>query len=139
MPDGYRVSFLANFFTIPVYTEIERQAGLTRSEYLILFCLGVGGEMTAQDVADVSRRPKNSISRAVHRLLRAGHIARARDEADRRRAVLSLTATGYQLYERFLPLFRERQQALMSALSADERAQLRSLLIKMVAALGDQS
>jgi DNA-binding MarR family transcriptional regulator len=82
--DGFRMSLWSGFYTNPVFVDIERRFGLLRDENNILFCLVNYGELTAKSICDVLGRPKNSISRAVERLIRRGLVRRGTDEKDRR-------------------------------------------------------
>ena len=92
--DTFRISYLANRLVIPVYEDIKREFGLKLGEYLLLFCLSHNEELTAQDVADMTGRPRNSVSRAVHRMLEDGYLTRSPDPADGRRALLRITSEG---------------------------------------------
>ena len=73
-PDAYKVSYLANAIVIPSYEDVRRDFGMVRAEYHLLLCLAHYAELTAQDIARMTRRPRNSISRAVHRMLKEGYI-----------------------------------------------------------------
>ena len=132
VPDTFRISFLANFLVLPVYDEIKREHDLSRGEYLLLFCLSSLAELTAQDVADMTGRPRNSISRAVHRMLRDGYLTRSPDPEDGRQALLRITPKGQKLHKKIVPKFAERQGALLDALTGDERRQLDQLLNKLM-------
>ncbi|MEC7396116.1 MAG: helix-turn-helix domain-containing protein, partial [Pseudomonadota bacterium] len=79
MRDTFRISYLANRLVLPAYNDIKRVYGLSRGEYLLLFCLSYIEELTAQDVAEMTGRPRNSISRAVHRMLDEGYLKRSPD------------------------------------------------------------
>jgi DNA-binding MarR family transcriptional regulator len=124
---GYRLSYVANYFTGPVYAQIAERAGLTRSE-----CLHHLGKVTAQDVCLVTGRPKNSISQAVSKLVARQLVRREQDSLDARRAPLHLSATGRKLYRDLMPLFEERQAHMLSVLDPKEQEQLAGLLGKLV-------
>ncbi len=130
--DTFRMSFLANRLVLPVYDEIKRVHGLCRGEYLLLFCLSYIDELTAQDVAEVTGRPRNSISRAVHRMLDEGYLTRSADPADGRQVLLRITPKGQRLHIEIIPMFVTQQSAILSCLSAAERSQLDQLLSKLV-------
>lgn len=134
VPDTFRISFLANHLVLPVYEEIKRDHDLSRGEYLLLFCLSHVPELTAQDVADMTGRPRNSISRAVHRMLRDGYLTRSPDPDDGRQALLRITPAGRRLHKQIVPMFKARQEALLGTLNSGEREQLDRLLGKLVLA-----
>jgi MarR family transcriptional regulator, temperature-dependent positive regulator of motility len=128
---GYRLSYLANFLVGPVYEEIARVHGLARSEFVVLFCLQHLGTLTAQDICEITGRPKNSISQAVTKLTNAGYISRRPDAADARRLYLTPTAAGRKLYEQAIPLFRRRESEMLAVLSDREQEQFLKLLGKL--------
>ncbi|WP_376093699.1 MarR family winged helix-turn-helix transcriptional regulator [Roseomonas sp. CCTCC AB2023176] len=129
---GYRFSWLANFFSGPIYCGLESDPGLSRPELVVLFCLAHASGIPAAAICRATGRPKNSISRAIARLLAAGRIRRRTDAADRRAGLLGLTDEGRALDEALIPRFRARQAAMLAPLSAGERAALDRLLGKLV-------
>ncbi len=129
---GYRLSYLANFFVGPLYSEISRRTGLARSEFVVLFCLRHLGILMAQDICEITGRPKNSISQAVTKLVRQGLIEKQVDQADGRRAPLKITPAGEALYTEIIPMFQQREQAMLSVLTERERGQFERLLGKLV-------
>ncbi len=135
--DTFRISYLANRLVLPVYDEIKRKFGLSRGEYLLLFCLSYVDDLTAQDVADVTGRPRNSISRAVHRMLNESYLTRSPHPTDGRQVLLRITPKGERLHRQIIPLFQEREQLILSALSSEERKQLDHLLGKLASAVPD--
>jgi MarR family transcriptional regulator, temperature-dependent positive regulator of motility len=132
VPIAYRLSWVANFLTGPVYEEMEQRFALTRPEFVILFNLVTSPGCTAQDVAEASGRPKNSISRAVNALLRRRLISRRIDGVDQRRRPLNVTSAGRRLYKLALPLFVDRERQMLAPLDAKERAVFDRLLKKLV-------
>ena len=131
--DAYRISYLANAVTVPGYEGIQREFGIIRAEYLLLLCLAHFPVLTARDVARMTRRPRNSISRAVHRMLAEGYLDRAPDPSDGRQARLKLTAKGRALHKQVAARLVERQEEVLGALNTDERKQLDALLQKLAA------
>lgn len=129
---GYRVGFLSNWFSGPVYSVVERRFGMRRPKFATLFCLSQVGPLAATDIVRLTGIPKNSLSRAVAELVAERRVLRAVDRADSRRAILSITPEGRRTVGEILPLFEARQQAMLSVLSGAERAQLDRLLQKLV-------
>ena len=130
--DTFRISYLANRLVLPAYDDIKRAYGLSRGEYLLLFCLSYIEELTAQDIAEMTGRPRNSISRAVHRMRDKGYLKRSPDPADGRQALLRITAKGERLHKRILPLFEEQEAKMLDNLTSEDRKLLDSLLKKLV-------
>jgi MarR family transcriptional regulator, temperature-dependent positive regulator of motility len=131
IPVAYRISLLANLFTGGVYRQVAAQHGVARSEFVVVFCLRMLGELTAQDIVDITGRPKNSISRSVNAMLERGFVARRVDPDNARRSPLTLTRTGKALYDDVLPLFQAREAAMLAVLTARERETLNKLLAKL--------
>ena len=127
-PDAYRISYLASAIVIPTYEEIRREFGIVRAEYLLLGCLAHYEQLSAQDVARLTRRPRNSISRAVHRLLDDGYLDRSPDPDDGRQANLTITPAGRELHDKIAALFVQREAEILEPLSATQRRQLDSIL-----------
>lgn len=130
---GFRMSLWTGLYAGPVFAEMERSHGITRDENNILFSLSLYGSTSAKVIGDYLGRPKNSISRAVERLLRRGLIRSEVDPTDRRRIVLTVAPEGRALYERTSRLWRDREARLLSPLSATERVALDAILDKLMA------
>lgn len=131
--DAALLSFVTSAIIVPAYDTVKREAGITRAEYLLLLCLSHYPALTAQDVSRLTGRPRNSISRAVHRMLAVGHLSRQQDPSDARQAQLTITPTGRALHEQIAETLRLAQEDVLSALTAAERETVVGLLRKVVA------
>ncbi len=129
-PEAYRITYLANAIVFPAYSAIQKDFGLVRAEYILLACLSHFDALTAQDVARISRRPRNTISRAVHRMLDDGYLNRAPDPDDGRQARLRITASGRDLHVRISEYLRRRQDEVLGTLTTEERMTLSALMKK---------
>lgn len=129
--DAYRISYLANAIVVPTYDDIRRDFGIIRAEYLLLLCLAHNPVLTAQDVARMTRRPRNSISRSVHRMLNEGYLDRVPDPEDGRQARLSITPEGRALHEKIVTYIVRREAEILDILADDERESLRKTLQKL--------
>lgn len=139
-PEAYRITYLAGAIAGPAYEAIKREFGLIRAEYVLLVCLAHFDELTAQDVANISRRPRNTVSRAVHRMVAEGLILRAPDATDGRQARLRITDAGRALQKQAARHLQDRQIAILGGLDQDERELFSKLLRKAArhaASLGD--
>ena len=131
--DAALLSFVTSAIIVPAYDAVKRDLGITRSEYLLLMALSHYPVLTAQDVSRLSGRPRNSISRAVHRMLAVGHLARDPDPTDARQARLSITETGRALHQQIAERIRVYQEEVLSPLTEQERETVVNLLTKVVA------
>ncbi|WP_422048873.1 MarR family winged helix-turn-helix transcriptional regulator [Shimia sp.] len=105
--------------------------GMLRSEWRVLFHLGIFGQMTATEIGGRAKIHKTKVSRAVQRLSERRFVRRARSEEDRRVEWLELTAAGCKAYEDLRDVAAKYEAALQSKLSATEVTQLKELLSKL--------
>lgn len=139
-PEAYPILYLANAIVLPSYDAMQRDLKLARAEYILLVCLSHLDDLTAQDVANMAQRPRNTISRAVHRMVADGYITRTPDLRDARQARLHITPTGRALQLQAATYLKERQNEVLGGLSAQERETLSAILKKAAlhtSALGD--
>ncbi len=130
--DGFRMSLWSGFYTTTVFAEIQRSIGLLRDENNILFCLAHCGQLTAKSICQVLGRPKNSISRAVDRLLERRLIRSEPVASDRRHLRLTLEPAGLELVVRTTARFSARQEEMLRVLTPVERVALDHLLGKLM-------
>lgn len=102
--------------------------GLLRTEWRVLFHLGLYGEMTAGEIGHCAQLHKTKISRAVHRLAERRMITRRRDSADRRVENLALTAPGRRVYRDLVEVAKDYDAALCAQLTQEELTLLRQVL-----------
>lgn len=129
---GFRMQVWANFFSGPLFAEIEKRFGILRDEFTVLGHLYDYGPMLATAITVLTGRPKNSISRSVNGLIAAGHISRRTNPKDRREAFLTIEPSGRALYEQLWPFCAARDRQMFQALDADDLAQLDQLLWKLL-------
>ena len=129
--DAFRISYLANAIVVPTYDDIKRDFGVIRAEYLLLLCLSHYPELTAQDVSVLTRRPRNSISRAVHRMLKEGYLRRVPDPNDGRQAHLSITPQGKAMHQKIAAYLVAREAEILGVLGKSEHKAFRKTLQKL--------
>jgi len=133
IPAAYRINYVANFYVGPLIANMERTFGLTRPEWIVLFCLTRQPRLNAQQISIVTGRAKTSIAGAVKLLQKKKLITRRTDIADTRRRVLHLTDAGRALYKSILAGFVAREADMLANLDADERRLLIRLFDKLIA------
>ncbi len=129
--DAYRMSYLTNAVIVPTYEQVRLDFGVIRAEYHLLMCLAHYPTLTAQDVSRLTRRPRNSISRAVHRMLAEGYLERSPHPDDGRQALLTITPAGRELHDQISARLAARQEEILAPLSPAERRQLDRILQKL--------
>lgn len=106
--------------------------GPQRVDYALLSCLAEDGPHSQ---AELSRRigiDRSDIVALVNGLESAGLAVRARDERDRRRNAVSLTAAGRRTLAAVERRVGQAQEELLAPLDAQERAKLVSLMQRLV-------
>jgi DNA-binding MarR family transcriptional regulator len=132
IPIAYRVNYLANFYVGPLVKELEKSFGMSRPEWIVLFCLHQQKGLNAQQISHVTGRPKTSISAAINLLQKKKLISRQTDVKDGRRQVLHVTDAGQRAYAKLLEKFVVRENQMVSCLSSREREAFLALLQKML-------
>jgi DNA-binding MarR family transcriptional regulator len=110
--------------------------GARRPHFTILTSLS---EQGAASQADLGRRlwiDRSDLHALVVELERDGLVARVRDESDRRRNVVAITAAGRAALRRLDKRIDAAQRALLEPLSADEQLELRRLLERILSRAG---
>ena len=116
------------------FTQIyKNRYGMLRTEWRVLFHLGIYGTLTAKEIGERARSHKTKISRAVAALEKRRYLKRTRLDSDRRVEALELTALGVKVYEELREEARQYDQSMAGQMSADERAVLTKLLVRLSA------
>lgn len=134
---SFRLNFVAFRFNDPVYRWIETRYGLVRPDFVALYAVGLKEGVAAKNIVASAGLPKNTLSRAIQKLLQRRLLKRESDPADLRSYVLHLTPAGRKIFDETMPLMVEQQQAMLACLSSEEQRQLRTLMDKLVIASPD--
>ena len=108
--------------------------GMLRTEWRVLFHLGLYGPMSATEIRDRAGLHKTKVSRAVAKLCARRFVSRTRAEEDRRFEHLSLTPAGRAAYEDLHGIAEAYDAALTQQLGAKEVAALRKTLQSLAVA-----
>jgi DNA-binding MarR family transcriptional regulator len=129
---AFRLNYLALRYNTPCYDWVQREHGLSRIEYVIVYSLALHPGGQARDIARSSGFPKNSLSRAIAKLEVLKIVKRQANLHDKREQSLFLTARGKKLFDKTLPMFERRELQMTECLNSNERQQLSNLLAKVV-------
>ncbi|MGB5620897.1 MAG: MarR family transcriptional regulator [Gammaproteobacteria bacterium] len=127
----YRLSVLSNTVSAAIAEAYSERFGLTIPEWRVMAVLGRFPGISAAEVAERTAMDKVAVSRAVSRLLESARIRRSFADADRRRSILNLSAAGRRIHRRIAPILLQYEAELLSALDADERRQLETMLTRL--------
>jgi DNA-binding MarR family transcriptional regulator len=106
----------------------KERYGMLRTEWRVLFHLGIFQRMTAKEISDKSKTHKTKVSRAVHKMQQKGFLRRIPDKADRRKEWLELTKFGQAVYEDLLNLAQDYDQVLQDMFSKKDVATFKKML-----------
>ena len=114
----------------------KERYGMLRTEWRVMFHLGIFGAMTARDIGMRSNIHKTKISRAVQKLTNKRFISRRRNTDDLRQESLQLTASGRAAYVKLRKKAEQYQTDLSAEFSAEEFALLQNMLKRLIAPSG---
>ena len=129
---SFRINYLSLRFNGPVYGRIAERHDLSRPEYLVLYSLFLSDGIAAMDVCATAGFPKNTISRAIHNLVRRKLIRRSLDPNDRRSYLLHLMAEGRRVLDESVPPMVAHEKRMLSGLTRSEQETLSMLLAKLI-------
>ncbi|HRF83122.1 MAG: winged helix-turn-helix transcriptional regulator [Xanthomonadales bacterium] len=127
----YRLSVLSNRVSQTIADMYQKRFGLAITEWRVMAVLGRFADLSANEVAERTAMDKVAVSRAVARLLERDLIKREIHSDDRRRSVLTLSETGYAIYDEIVPMALACEQRLIATLDEQERATLERLMVKL--------
>ena len=102
--------------------------GMLRTEWRVLFHLGMYGQMTAKDIGERAKIHKTKVSRAVQKLADRRYLTRTRDRTDRRSEKLELTAAGDAAYKELRQVALDYDRELTRTFDESENQLLRKML-----------
>jgi DNA-binding MarR family transcriptional regulator len=121
-----RVRQLSRIIT-RVYDDAMRPLGITASQYTLLAQLASRDGITAVEIGHELDIEKSTLSRNLKRLLALGHIIMD-PPAGRRGRGLHLTPKGQAVLKDAYPIWQNAQTRAISAMGADSRETLDTLL-----------
>jgi MarR family transcriptional regulator, lower aerobic nicotinate degradation pathway regulator len=141
--DGLLPAALRNrtsYVLVKLATQVRQQcadqvasAGISQHQHAILCCLDEYGPACQKDIAARLGIDTGDTVTHVDGLQRKGLVLRERDERDRRRQIITLTAAGRQLLGRVEELLDAAEPGMLAALSPQECAALRDFAVRVLA------
>jgi DNA-binding MarR family transcriptional regulator len=129
-----RLQRLARYFDRSM-DETLAQFGLERHHYWLIGNLRYAGppyRMTPGQLGESMHLSSGAITHRLDRAEEAGLIRRLPDPHDRRGSLIEPTEAGHAAWERCVGAQAQREALIASALSEDEKAQLHSLLRRLM-------
>ena|SRR5437764_11724278 len=109
------------------------RSGLRWAEFAVLHHLDAQGPIAQRDLALALRIQPSNLVALLDQLADRGLLERAPDPADRRRHRVELTAAGGRAVRRAREATRRAEAELLGPLSAEERREFRTLLVRLTA------
>jgi DNA-binding MarR family transcriptional regulator len=123
---AYRLSLAGKAARTAVAARLARD-GLRMGDVALLASLRDDGPAAQRELAARLSLDPSDVVRLLDDLEGRRWVRRARDPADRRRSIVSLTGAGARALDAALAACREAQEAALAPLSARERATLHEL------------
>jgi DNA-binding MarR family transcriptional regulator len=108
-------------------------AGLSQHQHAILCCLDEYGPACQKDIALRLGIDSGDIVAFIDGLQAKGLILRERDERDRRRQIVSITASGKRTLRKVERMLDAAEPGILAALTEAERAELERLAVRVLA------
>ncbi|GAA2853064.1 hypothetical protein Acy02nite_50990 [Actinoplanes cyaneus] len=105
----------------------------------VLAALADFGPHAQRDLSDRLSIDPSDMAKVIDQLAGTGHVGRARDDADRRRVLVTITLSGRELLAQLLKETAAVDDIVLSGLTPSEREQLHGLLLKVFTAARPQS
>lgn len=124
----YRLSILSNKVSYIVAESYKHKFSLSITEWRIMAVLGEYSGVSADEVSAKTQIEKSLISRAISKLLKRELIERNISKEDKRRSELTLSKSGYDVYEKIVPMSLEYEEKLLSCLSESQQNDLSNII-----------
>jgi DNA-binding MarR family transcriptional regulator len=128
---SFRLRRLTNMYTKASASVYEREFGLTLNEWRIIALLFAAGSLSMSRLAQQAQFDRGLTTRVVGALIERGLADRTSDPMDGRGVVLQLTPAGKAMVDVVAPVAWQRNEQLLSCLTAKEREVLESVLEKL--------
>ena len=128
---GYRLRIVSNAVSYSFAKRLT-SSDVTVAEWVILREMYSGDEATSPSaVAKMTGLTRGAVSKLIDRLLQKGLVTRAEATGDRRYQEIKLTPIGLKLVPKLARIADENDETFFSVLTATERSNLMTLLIKV--------
>ncbi len=121
----------ASLISRPMRGGVADPAGFSSNELRLLMALSGEGESAGHDLAELMGMQAMNVSRALASLRRMGLVEPVSNSKNRRRKPYRLSQRGVGAHRGLEPKLAQVSRFLFGALSARERASLKSILAKL--------
>jgi DNA-binding MarR family transcriptional regulator len=128
----YKLSRLINDLSAGLLRTYSPRFALNVSQWRMLAAAAQLEPTTVTELTQYSGMDKVTVSRSVREMVERKLLTRVLDENDRRRATITLTAEGRDIYQQIAPLAVEYEKHLLGSLEASERAALNQIIDRLL-------
>jgi DNA-binding MarR family transcriptional regulator len=115
-----------------MYHPYLAELGLTYTQYITMLVLWERQKISAKDLGTKLHLDSGTLTPVLKSLEKKGLIGRYRSEEDERVLVVELTEEGHALADEFAETFHQAEEHLSAQFTAEEEAQLRALLNRLI-------
>lgn len=128
---AYRFSVLSTLQTRALAAMYSRKFGLTVNSWWVMVVIGRFPRSSASTVVENTTLEADKVTRAVDMLVDKGLMLRREDPEDRRRVVLTLSASGARVFEEIETVRKALEAELLEVLTNEELESLYTILDKL--------
>ncbi len=99
---------------------LKSAAGLSVTEWRVLWDLNEAGPLSIQDIASIQRTDHSLISRALPKMSEKGWVKAVRNCDDKRQSLVELTKAGTAVLAAAAPTMKRRRESLAEAFTPQE-------------------
>jgi DNA-binding MarR family transcriptional regulator len=129
----YRLHQLHKLTDADSQSAYPAQTGLSMSDGRCLSTVGAFEPLSVKELAEKANLNKGQASRAAQALVDQGLVLKADHPGDGRGVVLTLTASGRQVFKTAMRMIDQRNAEIFGCLTEQEQASLSAMLDRLVA------
>lgn len=114
---------------------VYEKEGLDFGLFDVLATLRRSGPLSPRELNEWCMLTSGAMTARLDRLEKAGYIQRKPDYDDRRKLIITLSSSGFNLIERLVEEHLANEERILAALSADQRQELATLLRRLLISL----
>lgn len=128
----YKLSRLVNDLSAGLLQTYSPAFALNVSQWRMLAAAAQLEPTAVTELTQYSGMDKVTVSRSVREMVERKLLNRVLDKNDRRRATITLTAKGRDIYRQIAPLAIEYENTLLNSLDVSERAVLNQIIDRLL-------
>ena len=128
---AYSLNRAAEEVSLGFQSIYKQRYGMLRTEWRVLFHLGIYGPMTAKEICVRSKAHKTKVSRAVSALEGRRFLKRKQMDHDKRHELLTLTISGQKTYRDLKLAAKKYDEEITAQFTQDELKALHCFLRRL--------